>query len=409
MPQFNYKARSASGSITSAVIEAADQRSAVDKLKGQKLIVMDIQEVRPNPIMVLLKKLNPLKPSVSSKELVLFSRQFSTLVTAGVPIVQGLTILMDQAETPLFKSVIGSLREDIEQGISITDAMKKHPEAFSELYVSMIKAGEVGGILDSILERLSSYLEATEELKGKVKGAMVYPAVITVVAGTITLFLLIFIIPTFEEIFSSFGAELPLPTRVLIGISNFLRKFFLLVLAFPVGVFFLLKKIMSTEMGKTKIDMIALKIPVFGMLLKKVAVAKFSRTLGTLIKSGVPILQALDTVGKTSGNKVIEKAIESARESIREGERMAEPLRRTGVFPPMVIQMIAIGEETGNLDTMLNKIADFYDQEVDVAVKGLTSMIEPLIMVGMGILVGAIVLAVFLPMFNMGDLASKAG
>jgi len=407
MPHFSYKARSQSGAAVEAVIEAADQRLAMDKLRNQKFIVVEIKEIKSSAFLDVLKRLNPLKPSVSAKELVLFSRQFSTLVNAGVPIVQGLTILIEQAETPVFKNVITKIREDIEQGISITDAMRKHPEAFTELYVSMIKAGEVGGILDTILERLSTYLESAEELKGKVKGALVYPGVITVVAGSVTLFLLIFVIPTFQGIFSSFGAELPLPTRVLIELSNLLRKFWYLVIAFPFSVMWGFKRIRKTAKGLLITDRISLKIPMFGLLLKKVSVAKFARTLGTLIKSGVPILQALDTVGKTSGNKVIELAINSARESIREGERMAEPLKKTGVFPPMVIQMIAIGEETGNLDTMLNKIADFYDQEVDVTVKGLTSMIEPLIMVGMGLVVGAIVLAMFMPMFELGSLASK--
>ena len=390
-------------------MEAGNQRLAMDKLKNQKYIVTEIKEIKPNAIADLIKKFNPLKPHVSAKELVLFSRQFSTLVNAGVPIVQGLTILVDQAETPVFKNVITKIREDIEQGISITDAMRKHPEAFTELYVSMIKAGEVGGILDTILERLSTYLEGAEELKGKVKGALVYPGVICCVAGSVTLFLLIFVIPTFQGIFSSFGAELPLPTRVLIGISELLRQFWYILISAPFAAFWGFKRFRNTEKGLLLTDSIALKIPLVGMLLKKVSVAKFSRTLGTLIKSGVPILQALDTVAKTSGNKVIEIAIDSAKQSIREGERMAEPLKKTRVFPPMVIQMISIGEETGNLDTMLNKIADFYDQEVDVTVKGLTSMIEPLIMVGMGLVVGAIVLAMFMPMFELGSLASKGG
>lgn len=409
MPAFSYKARTASGSTVTASLEAPDQKAAMDKLRNQKLIVMEIKQVAANPLAQLIKKINPFKPSVGSKELVLFSRQFSTLVTAGVPIVQGLSILIDQAQTPVFKAVVTKIREDIEQGISITDAMKKHPVAFSELYVSMIKAGEVGGILDTILERLSAYLESAEELKGKIKGAMVYPAVISCIAGAVTLFLIMFIIPTFQNIFSSFGAELPLPTRLLIGLSNFLRHYFLLVIAVPIAAVFGFKQFRKTPKGTLLIDTYLLRVPLFGILLKKVSVAKFSRTLGTLIKSGVPILQALDTVAKTSGNKVIENAILTACVSIREGERMAEPLRKTGVFPPMVIQMIAIGEETGSLDTMLNKIADFYDQEVDVAVKGLTSMIEPVIMVVMGIVIGAIVLAMFLPMFEMGQMASKAG
>jgi len=407
MPFFSYKARAANGGELLGKIEAPDQRTAMDRLKNQKLIVTEILEVKSNPMMELLRKINPLKPTVSSKELVIFSRQLSTLVTAGVPIVQGLSILVDQAETPLFKNIIQSIREDIEQGISITDAMRKHPAAFSELYVSMIKAGEIGGILDTILERLSSYLEAAEELKGKVMGAMVYPGVISLVAGSITLFLLIFVIPTFQEIFSSFGAELPLPTKVLIGLSTFLRKGILGIIATPIILFFAFKKYYATEKGQYAIDAISLKVPLFGMLLRKVAVAKFSRTFSTLIKSGVPVLQALDTVAKTSGNKVIEKAINTAKVAIKEGERMAPPLKATAVFPPMVLQMIAIGEETGNLDVMLNKIADFYDQEVDTGVKALTSMIEPLIMVLMGVVVGAIVLAMFMPMFEMSSLASK--
>ncbi|MCX5781586.1 MAG: type II secretion system F family protein [Elusimicrobia bacterium] len=409
MAQFSYTARSITGSIKKAILEAPDQKTAMQLLRAQKLIVMEIVEKKPNNLIEILKSLNPFKPGVGNKELVLFSRQFSTLVSAGVPIVQGLSILVEQASSPIFKKILKSVREDIEQGISITEAMKKHPEAFSELYVSMIKAGEVGGILDTILERLSSYLEAAEELRGKVKGAMVYPSVVLSVAACVTLFLLIFVIPTFQTIFAGFGTELPLPTRILIGLSNLLRKLILLIIAFPFVVFIGYKQWRKTEKGLIITDTYALKIPVFGTLLKKVAIAKFSRTFGTLVKSGVPILQALDTVAKTSGNKVIENAIEKAKESIREGERMSEPLKKTGIFPPMVTQMIAIGEETGNLDTMLSKIADFYDQEVDVAVKALTSMIEPLIMVVMGIVIGAIVVAMFLPMFELGQLAGKQG
>lgn len=408
MPVFRYRARTTNGTIVSATLEAPDQRGVAERLRQQKLILIDSTIVTMNPILAYLKKISPFQPHVSSTELVLFSRQFSTLITAGVPIVQGLTILMDQVETQLFKKVVMSLRADIEQGISITDAMRKHPEAFTDLYVSMVKAGEVGGILDTIMERLSAYLESAEELKGKIKGAMVYPAVISCVAGAVTLFMLIFIIPTFEGIFASFGAELPLPTRFMIGLSNFLRHNFIYIIIVIAAAVYAFKRFSKTDKGELLIDTWLLKIPILGMVMKKVSVAKFSRTLGTLIKSGVPILQALDTVSRTSGNRVIARAIETARQSIKEGERMADPLRKTGVFPPMVIQMIAIGEETGTLDTMLAKIADFYDQQVDVAVKGLTSMIEPLIMVGMGIVVGFIVLSMFLPMFELGNLASNA-
>lgn len=407
MPAFAYKARMLSGSTTEGTIEAADQRSAMDELRKQKLVPIEVNEASRD-FAQIFANINPFKPSVSSKELVLFSRQLSTLVSAGVPLVQGLSILEEQVESKLFKGIVHQIREDIEAGQSITDALRKHPAAFEELYVSMIKAGEVGGILDVILERLSAYLEATEVLKGKVKGAMMYPLVVCTIAGSVTLFLIIGVIPTFKTIFEGFGAELPFVTQFMIDLSDFLRNYFYVVIAIPFVLFFSIKQYGKTEGGQRNIDAFLLKLPVFGMLLRKVAVAKFTRTLSTLIKSGVPILQALETVAKTAGNKVIEIAVMTARESVKEGERIATPLRKSGVFPPMVIQMIAIGEETGNLDAMLAKIADFYDQEVDTAVKGLTSMIEPIIIVLMGLVIGFIVIAMFLPMFELGNLASKA-
>lgn len=406
MPAFAYKARMLSGSTTEGTIEAADQRTAMDELRKQKLIPIEVTETS-KAIGEILASINPFKPTVKSKELVLFSRQLSTLVSAGVPLVQGLSILEEQVESKLFKSIVHQIREDIEAGQSITDALRKHPAAFEELYVSMIKAGEVGGILDVILERLSAYLEAAETLRGKVKGAMMYPLVVCSIAGGVTLFLIIGVIPTFKSIFEGFGAELPFVTQFMIDLSDFLRKFFMVVIAAPFVFFWALKQYGKTEGGHRNIDATLLRVPVFGMLLRKVAVAKFTRTLATLIKSGVPILQALETVAKTAGNKVIEIAVMTSRESVKEGERIATPLRKSGVFPPMVIQMIAIGEETGNLDAMLGKIADFYDQEVDTAVKGLTSMIEPIIIVLMGLVIGFIVVAMFLPMFELGNLASK--
>jgi type IV pilus assembly protein PilC len=407
MPAFAYKARMLSGSTTEGTIEAADQRAAMDELRKQKLVPIEVSE-SSRDLGEIFASINPFKPRVKSKELVLFSRQLSTLVSAGVPLVQGLSILEEQVESKLFKSIVHQIREDIEAGQSITDALRKHPQAFEELYVSMIKAGEVGGILDVILERLSAYLEAAEALKGKVKGAMMYPIVVSAIAGSVTLFLIIGVIPTFKSIFEGFGAELPFVTQFLIDLSDFLRKYLLLVIAAPFVFVYAFKQYGKTEGGQRNIDAFLLKIPIFGILLRKVAVAKFTRTLATLIKSGVPILQALETVAKTAGNKVIEIAVMTSRESVKEGERIATPLRKSGVFPPMVIQMIAIGEETGNLDAMLSKIADFYDQEVDTAVKGLTSMIEPIIIVIMGLVIGFIVIAMFLPMFELGNLASKA-
>ena len=396
------------GNVTEGTVEAVDQRAAIDQIRKQRLTVIEINE-SGGSLEELIAKYSPFKPKVKPKELVLFSRQLSTLVSAGVPLVQGLSILEEQVETKVFKKIVHQIREDIEAGLSITDALKKHPAAFEELYVSMIKAGEVGGILDVILERLSSYLEAAEALKGKVKSAMMYPAVVSSIAAAVTFFLMVGVIPTFKNIFASFGAELPFLTQIMIDVSDFLRARWYVVVAIPIAMFYAFRQFGKTEAGKKAIDSWVMKLPVFGILLKKVSVAKFTRTFGTLIKSGVPILQALETVAKTAGNKIIEIAIMSARESVKEGERIATPLRKSNIFPPMVIQMIAIGEETGNLDAMLNKIADFYDQEVDDAVKGLTSMIEPIIIVVMGVVIGFIVVAMFMPMFELGSLAGKAG
>ena len=380
------------------VVEAADQKAAFARLREQKLVVLEVT------LKAVKKKF--FKPKIHNSDIVIFSRQLSTLVSAGVPIVQGLNILEEQAENPAFRNVVGVLRGDIEAGLSIADAMHKHPAAFTELYVSMVKAGEVGGILDTILERLSAYLESSEALRAKVKSALMYPMVVSIVAALITVFLIMFVIPIFKNIFSSFGGNLPFLTRMIINLSDFLRHQFMVFALGIGGIYWGVKKYLKTEKGREKIDDLSLKLPVFGILLKKVAIAKFTRTLGTLIKSGVPILQGLETVAKTSGNKIIEKAINSSRDSIKEGGRISDPLKKANIFPPMVIQMISVGEETGGLDNMLNKIADFYDQEVDTAVKGLTSMIEPLIMVVLGGVIGTIVIALFMPMLSLGELVS---
>ncbi|MBK8574119.1 MAG: type II secretion system F family protein [Elusimicrobia bacterium] len=408
MPQFAYKVRAAAGNVTNGVMESADQRAAVDHLRAQRMIVLEINEKQPG-LLDNLKKLNLFKAGIPAKEIVLFSRQLSTLVSAGVALVSGLNILAEQIQHKGFKTIVLKVKEDIEAGQPIADALKKHPDAFTDLYVAMIRAGEVGGILDIILERLSNYLESAEALRLKVKGAMMYPMVVSSIAALVTVFLLVGVIPTFKEIFSSFGAELPLPTRIVVGLSDSLQHQWYLYLGVPGILFFLVKRWLKTENGKKIFDTKVLQLPLFGPLLRKVAVAKFTRTLGTLVKSGVPILQAMETVAQTAGNKVIEGAIMAARESIREGERIADPLKRSGVFPPMVIQMISVGEETGNMDVMLHKIADFYDQEVEQAIKGLTSMIEPIVIVFMGILIGGIVIAMFIPMFELGNLASKQG
>jgi len=407
MPAFAYKGKAPDGNVVQGIIEAAEQRAAIDRLRQQKLVILEINQQAEGGFS--LKKLLARKGKVTSKDLVLFSRQLSTLISAGVPIVQGLAILAEQASNPAFRKIIEQIRMDIEGGLSISDALKKHPRAFPTIYTSMIHAGEVGGILDTILERLSSYLESSEALKAKVKSAMMYPAIVMSICALVTLFLLTFVIPTFKNIFASFGAELPIPTQIIIDISDFLRQYWYIVPLTAVGVWFGIKKFHDSPYGRKMIDRNMLKMPIFGILIKKFAVAKFSRTLGTLIKSGVPIMQGLDTVAATSGNVIIEAAIIDARDSIREGGRLADPLRKSNLFPPMVTQMIKVGEETGALDTMLTKIADFYDQEVDAAVKGLTSMIEPVVIVIMGLVIGFIVIAMFLPMFGLGELASKEG
>jgi type IV pilus assembly protein PilC len=397
---FSYKVKDLKGKVIEGEIEAKDQFEAINKLKLQKYTIISVNQSKR-------KKIKTGK--VSLKELTIFSRQLSTLVSSSVPIVQSLSILESQIENKNFARVISLLRKDIESGLSISDAMAKYPDVFSELYVSMIRAGEVGGVLDTILDRLATYLESSAALRDKVKSALMYPMIVGSIALIVTVVLIIFIIPIFKNIFSSFGAELPLITRIVIGASDFLKKYIFHIIVFLGVFFYVIKRYIKTEKGRRQFDYILLKLPIFGIIFKKIAIAKFSRTLGTLVKSGVPILQALETVAKTSGNKVIEEIVLSSMKSVKEGGKIAEPLKKDNIFPPMVTQMISVGEESGSLDTMLFKIADFYDQEVDASVKGLTSMIEPIVMVFMGVVIGFIVIAMFIPMFQMSEIASKQG
>jgi type IV pilus assembly protein PilC len=404
---FKYTARDTNGNIVESTITAGDESAAIGEVRALGFKLIEIIETPQNPIVAFLSSINPFKPKVGAKDLVIFSKQLSTLIDAGVPLVRGLKVLTDQSANPEFKRVLAGVKNDIESGISIANAMEKYPKVFSVLYVSMIRAGEVGGILDVILQRLSSYLEKAEELKGKVRSAMVYPIVVISIAFLITVFLLIFVIPTFKEIFASFGAELPLPTRFVLALSDFLKRYFIYIFVVLGGAIFGFRKYYQTVKGKYKVDDFLLKVPVFGDLIRKVAISKFTRTLGTLIKSGVPILQGLETVATTSGNVVVEKSVLECKDVVKEGGRLAKPLSETDVFPPMVIQMIDVGEETGSIDGMLIKIADFYDSEVDNAVKGLTSMIEPFMIVVMGIIIGTIVIAMMLPMLSLGEIAGK--
>lgn len=342
-----------------------------------------------------------LQPKVKEKDVIIFCRQFSTMIDAGLPIIQCLDILQAQQENATFKKMLKEIKESVEGGTTLADSLKRYPKQFDSLFVNMIAAGEAGGILDVILKRLSGYLEKAASLKRKVKGAMVYPAITISVAVAVVAVIMIFVIPVFEKMFAESGTALPAPTVIVIQISNFITtKIHWIIIAL---ILFLIAfvKYYKTDKGRVTIDAIALKLPVFGMLLRKVAVAKFTRTMGTMLSSGVAILEALDIVAKTSGNKIVENAIYNVRSGIAEGRTMADPLQSSGVFPSMVCQMIAVGESTGALDAMLEKIADFYDEEVDQAVENLTAMIEPMMIVFLGVVIGGLVVAMYLPIFKM--------
>jgi len=341
------------------------------------------------------------KGKVKTRDIVIFTRQFATMINAGLPLVQSLSILASQTENKTLQEVTRAVVHDVEAGNTLADAFRKHPRAFSDLYVNMVAAGEAGGILDTILIRLATFLEKSDALIRKVKGAMVYPAVIMSVAVIAIAVLLIFVIPTFQSMFASVNLELPLPTRIVIGMSQLLIGYWWAIIAAIAGVFFSFNRYYATSSGKLQIDGLMLKAPVLGDILRKSAVSRFTRTLGTLISSGVSILDGLEITAKTAGNMVIHNAVMESRQSIAGGETIAAPLEKSKVFPPMVISMIAVGEQTGGLDEMLTKIADFYDEEVDVAVSALLSLMEPLMIVVLGVIVGGMVVAMYLPIFDM--------
>ncbi len=346
---------------------------------------------------------------VKTREVVIFTRQFSTMVNAGLPLVQCLDILSKQAEGAKFRSVITSVMHDVEAGSTLAEALGRHPSVFDSLFSNMVDAGEAGGILDGILLRLAGYLEAAENLKRKVKSAMTYPTVVLTVAVGATTFMLLFIIPTFARIFKDFGGELPMPTRIVMMMSDFLKGYWWALGGAIAMIAIGTRRYYKTSAGRLQIDRLLLRIPVLGEVLRKASIARFTRTLGTMIASGVPILTALDITARTAGNKVIELAIMATKESIGEGETIAAPLRESKVFPPMVVQMISVGEETGALDKMLDKIASFYDEEVNVAVDTLTSIIEPIMIVVMGLIVGGMVIAMYLPMFKLINVVAGSG
>jgi type IV pilus assembly protein PilC len=391
MTKFAYTARTLSGELKNATLEAASRDDVVAQLRRQKLIVVKIDEEKKR------KSLGKIR----TKDVVIFTRQFSTMINSGLPLVQALDILSKQSESKALQEVTRQVVYDVESGHTVADALSRHPKAFSELYVNMVAAGEAGGILDTILMRLATFMEKNDALVGKVKGAMVYPGVILSVAMIAVVVLLVFVIPVFENMFSTVNMSLPLPTRVVIALSKFLTHFWWAVGAGGYGAVFLLKRYYATSGGKLAIDKLMLKVPVLGDVLRKSAVSRFTRTLGTLISSGVSILDGLEITAKTSGNRVIHDAIMDSRASIAGGDTISAPLAKSSVFPPMVISMISVGEQTGGLDEMLAKIADFYDTEVDTAVSALLSLMEPIMIVFLGVVVGGMVVAMYLPIFDM--------
>ncbi len=398
MAIFVYRAKSRGGRTIKGDLDAPTLEFAENILRRKGYA--DVR-VKPKPKDILEGTF--LEGSVSSRDMVVFSRQFATMINAGVPILQALQIMCEQTENPKLRRKLYSIRNDIEGGSSLFDGLKKHPDIFDALYSNMVNAGETGGILDQVLLRLAEYIEKAAKLKAKIKGAMIYPAVVVSVAVGVIAVILIFVIPTFEQMFRESGGALPAPTQFVIGLSNFVIHNFLLLVAGIIAFFIGFKFFYKWDRGKILVDRWVLFLPVFGPLLRKAAVAKFSRTLATMVSSGVPILNALDIVSRTSGNKTVELGVLDAKRSIAEGQSLADPLEETGVFPPMVIHMIAIGETTGALDSMLSKIADFYDDEVDVAVDALTSLIEPIMIVFLGVVVGGLVISMYLPIFSIAD------
>ena len=398
MPVYAYKARTLGGQVEVGTMDCATRDEAVTQLRRRRLIANYIREKAPRRGLRLPR---PGVGGVRVRDLVIFTRQFSTMVNAGLPLVQCLDILSRQADSPGFGRVVAGVMHDVEAGGTLSESLARHPKAFDSLYVNMVDAGEAGGILDDILARLATYLEKAAALKRKVKSAMTYPTVVMTVAVGATTFMLLVIIPTFAKVFAEFGGELPTPTRVVMGMSDFLKNFWWALAGGTVAFVAAVKRYYHTSSGRLRIDRGLLKTPVLGSILQRASIARFTRTLGTMISSGVPILTALDITARTAGNKVIENAIMATKGSIGEGETIAAPLREAKVFPPLVVQMISVGEETGALDKMLEKIANFYDEEVDVAVETLTSIIEPIMIVFMGGMVGGMVVAMYMPMFKL--------
>jgi len=410
MPVFAYEGRTSGGEVRSGSIEAENLDAARSRLRSMQISPTKVEK-KGGMMNIELKIPTPgfMKPKVTTKDLVIFTRQFATMIDSGLPLVQCLDIQAKQAPNQTFRVELSTIKETVESGSTFADALKKYPETFDELYRNMVAAGEVGGILDTILNRLAVYLEKADRLKRQIKGAMMYPLITVLVAVVVVAVLLLEVVPTFEVMFAEFGSTLPAPTQFVIDMSKWMQANFVFIVGISTGLFFAARYLYRLPPGRLLFDKYALKVPVFGELLTRVAVARFCRTLGTMVASGVPILEALDICARTAGNRVIEDAVMKVRTSISEGRTISEPLSESGVFPEMVCQMISVGEATGALDVMLNKVADFYEEEVDQSVDNLTSMLEPIIMVFLGVIIGGLVIAMYLPIFSMASNIGAAG
>jgi type IV pilus assembly protein PilC len=401
MAQFIWKGKTRQGAVTSGVLTADSKDLAIADLRKRQIEVTSVKEKGKE---LAVPKLGSGK--ISAKRLAIFTRQFSVMIDAGLPLVQCLEILGSQQDYKPFQKIILSVRQDIEGGQSMAEALRKHPKAFDDLYVNMVAAGEAGGILDTILRRLSTYIEKAVKLTGQVKTAMIYPVSVIGIAAIVVAIILWKVIPTFAALFAALGAQLPLPTRMVIAASNFLANYIVFIVPLTMLAMYALRRYYATYKGRRVIDRIILKLPVLGDIMQKIAVARFCQTLATLISSGVPILDGLEITAKTAGNAIIEDSIMAVRKAVEAGRTIAEPLAETKVFPPMVVQMIGVGEQTGALDAMLNKVAEFYEEEVDNAVNGLMKLMEPIMISILGLVIGTIVVAMYMPMF---DLLSKIG
>jgi type IV pilus assembly protein PilC len=395
MASYAWKGKNRAGAVQEGVVQADSKDAVIAALRRQQIIVTAVTEKGKE---IALPKFGG---GVKQKEIGIFTRQFSVMIDAGLPLVQCLEILATQQDNRAFQKVLFAVRQDVEAGSSLADAMRKHPKVFSDLFSNMVAAGETGGILDTILQRLSAYIEKAVKLRASVRSAMVYPvAVITIAVGVVTI-ILWKVIPTFALLFEGLGAKLPLATRIVIGISRFLGRFMPLIILAIGTIVFLLNRYYKTDQGKHAIDGFLLKMPLLGMLMRKIAVARFCRTLATLLTSGVPILESLEITAKTAGNIIVSDAIMETRKSIEQGKTISEPLKATEVFPPMVVQMISVGEQTGALDAMLSKVADFYEDEVDESVENLLTLLEPIMISFLGVVIGGIVIAMYLPLFTL--------